>query len=196
QRLARSTDGILRDGAGAAKARVRQERQASGRLGDQPDLKRFAPTGTCQSLCWQRRAFFQSSAKCRDAPARRRYRANSMNKNPAHVHLRKMSVAFAPPKPKEFESATFTRASVGRLTMGKPQAGSVADSVISGGSHCSRSVIRQTSASTAPAAPSRWPMLALVELTGKVAARPPAQRLMAAASVLSFCGVAVPWALR
>ena len=35
----------------------------------------------------------------------------------------------------------------------------------------------------------------LVELTRNRAALPPAQRLIAAASVASFCGVAVPWAL-
>jgi len=39
-------------------------------------------------------------------------------------------------------------------------------------------------------------MLALVELTGSVAARGPAQRLMATASALSLRGVPVPWALR
>ena len=57
--------------------------------------------------------------------------------------------------------------------MGKLQAGSGVSRAISGGSHCSRKAIRQTTASTAPAAPSRWPMPALVELTGRVGgARP------------------------
>ncbi len=79
--------------------------------------------------------------------------------------------------------------------LGSGRRGQAGPALICGGSHCPRSAMRQTTASTAPAAPSKWPMHALVELTGRVAARPPAQRLMAAASVASFCGVAVPWAL-
>ena len=79
-------------------------------------------------------------------------------------------MALTPPKPKELDSAIFTRrVLVARARLGKLQAASGVSNAISGGSHCSRRAIRQTAASTAPAAPSRWPMLAFVELTGKVA---------------------------
>src|SRR5258708_2656753 len=106
-----------------------------------------------------------------------------------------MSVAFAPPKPKELVRAYSTLASVGFCTKGNAQAGSSVCRVEVGGSHCPRRAIRQITASTEPAAPSKWPMLDLVELTGIFFACSPAQRLIAAASALSFKGVPVPWAL-
>ena len=50
-------------------------------------------------------------------------------------------------------------------------------------------------ASTAPAAPSIWPVMLLVELTTIFRARSsPRAFLMARVSVLSFMGVEVPWA--
>ena len=64
----------------------------------------------------------------------------------------RIKVAFTPPKPKELDSTTFTRASWGWRTIGKLQAGSGVSRAVSGGSHCSRKAIRQTTASTAPAA--------------------------------------------
>ena len=82
-----------------------------------------------------------------------------------------MSDAFAPPKPKELESAVSILSSVGSRTIGNWHAGSMLFSAISGGSHWPRNAMRQTTASTAPAAPSRWPMLAFVELTGSVFTR-------------------------
>ena len=66
--------------------------------------------------------------------------------------------------------------------------------VVLGGSHCSRRLIKHTTVSTAPAAPSRWPMHALVELTASRGAAAPAQRWMAAASERSLSTVPVPWA--
>ena len=52
-----------------------------------------------------------------------------------------------------------------------------------------------TTASIAPAAPSVWPIIDLVELTGRVAARSPNTVLIARVSIGSLAGVAVPWAL-
>ena len=51
----------------------------------------------------------------------------------------------------------------------------------------------QRMASTAPAAPSRWPVIDLVELTGGISS--PNTWRMAAVSHRSFMGVLVPWAL-
>src|ERR1035437_5355302 len=110
--------------------------------------------------------------------ASRRSRAQSRHENPAHAHLLKIKVALTPPKPNELDSMTFTRASCGLFTTGNLQAGSGVSNKICGGSHCSRKAIRQITASTAPAPPSRCPMLAFVELTGKVAARRPAHSLI------------------
>src|SRR5437764_13524431 len=107
-------------------------------------------------------------------------------------NLRRMTVAFAPPNPNELVNAYSTLAADGLRTMENLQSGSGDSSVEVGGSHCSRSVIRQITTSAAPAAPSKWPMLDLVELTAIAAACLPAQRLMAAASALSFSGVPVP----
>ena len=50
-------------------------------------------------------------------------------------------------------------------------------------------------ASTAPLAPSRWPVMDLVELTISRSAWAPNTRRMAAVSPLSLRGVEVPWAL-
>jgi len=76
-----------------------------------------------------------------------------------------MSDAFAPPKPNEFESAVSIFLSTGSRTISKLQVGSILPGDICGGKNCPRSVIKQTTASTAPAAPSKWPMLDFVELT-------------------------------
>jgi hypothetical protein len=60
------------------------------------------------------------------------------------------------------------------------------------------SVIARTEAiaSTAPAAPSRWPVIDLVDDTGiRRASASPSAILMAAVSVASLASVEVPWAL-
>src|SRR5262245_40129518 len=106
-----------------------------------------------------------------------------------------MSDALAPPKPKELVNAYSNRALAGWVGTGNAQRGSGCRRVVHGGSHWPRSAIRHTTASTAPAAPKRWPMLALVELTGRWATASPAQALIALASALSLSGVPVPWAL-
>jgi hypothetical protein len=51
-------------------------------------------------------------------------------------------------------------------------------------------------ASTAPAAPSRWPTADFVELTGGGVAPPLNTCLIACVSTRSLNGVLVPWALR
>src|SRR5262249_44878900 len=103
-----------------------------------------------------------------NVPSGRGNGSATADENGAHGHLRKIKVAFAPPKPKELLRAYSSFASVGWLTTGNEQTGSGDCRVEVGGSHCSCKAIRQTTASTAPAAPSRWPMLDLVELTGSV----------------------------
>ena len=50
-------------------------------------------------------------------------------------------------------------------------------------------------ASRPPAAPSRWPVIDLVDDTASFRAWSPKQRLMASVSILSPCGVEVPCAL-
>src|SRR5207237_1285608 len=107
------------------------------------------------------------------------------------------SEALAPPKPNEFDSAYSNDPAglQGSRTISNLQAGSGFFVAGEGGSHCPRSAIKQTAVSTAPAAPSRWPMPAFVELTFSLEAPSPAQRLIAAASELSFNGVPVPCAL-
>ena len=54
----------------------------------------------------------------------------------------------------------------------------------------------QTAPSTAPAAPSMWPVIDFVELTATVRAMSsPSAALIATVSAASFSGVDVPWAL-
>src|SRR2546426_1551751 len=53
----------------------------------------------------------------------------------------------------------------------------------------------QTPASKAPAAPSKWPVIDLVEPKMSFLARSPNTAFTAAVSAASPCGVEVPWAL-
>src|SRR3954468_10542103 len=109
-------------------------------------------------------------------------------------HLRNTSEAFAPPNPNELLSAYSNFLSIGSVTNGNPHAGSSVLVPQVGGSQPSLNAMMHTIASAAPAAPSKCPMLAFVELTSTSAACPFAQALIAAASALSFKGVPVPWA--
>ena len=59
----------------------------------------------------------------------------------------------------------------------------------------SLSVLAQAMASTAPAAPMRWPTMDLVELTGILPACGSKTVWIAIVSVRSFRAVLVPWAL-
>ena len=54
---------------------------------------------------------------------------------------------------------------------------------------------QQTINSTPPAAPKRWPVIDLVELTASLEAYLPKVFLIANVSILSFKAVEVPWAL-
>ena len=58
-----------------------------------------------------------------------------------------------------------------------------------------RKAQRHIRASSAAAAPMVWPRLGLIELTGTAGARGPSTRRRTAASIGSFSGVPVPWAL-
>src|SRR2546426_2789636 len=101
-----------------------------------------------------------------------------------------------PPKPKAFDTATRTgcgRASL--ATWHKAHSGSGSSRLIVGGTARLWMAIRQTSASSADAAVNRWPVMLLVELTGRVAAPSPNTRCKTRASALSPTGVLVAWAL-
>ena len=60
---------------------------------------------------------------------------------------------------------------------------------------CCSMAMAQTAISTAPAAPSMWPVAPLVELTASFLACSPKTVLIACVSQTSPCGVEVPWAL-
>ena len=63
-----------------------------------------------------------------------------------------------------------------------------------GGAICVRSACTQATASRALAAPSPWPVIALIELIGGPLG--PKTVRAAATSARSFAGVPVPWAER
>ena len=56
-------------------------------------------------------------------------------------------------------------------------------------------VMKEITASTAPAAVSVWPIIDLFEEIGRLAMRSPKTAAQLIASILSFSGVEVPWAL-
>ena len=64
-----------------------------------------------------------------------------------------------------------------------------------GGAIRSRSARIVAVTSTAPEAPSRWPIADLVDDTGTFAAWSPSASLIALVSARSLSGVEVPWAL-
>src|SRR5690606_16557066 len=117
----------------------------------------------------------------RDRPGQRHVRA--------HRRLSRTSAQFHPPKPNELLIAT--RASVGRDSSryALRSAGSSRVTFAPAGSSRCRSASRQTTASSAPAAPSAWPCAPLVELTGTAS---PKTACTAASSAASLLGVAVP----
>ena len=67
--------------------------------------------------------------------------------------------------------------------------------LIVGGSNSLLRVRMEKAASTAPAAVRVWPIIDLLELIGIRPARSPNSCWMPKASILSFSGVPVPWAL-
>ena len=64
-----------------------------------------------------------------------------------------------------------------------------------GGSTPRCSVSARATASTAPAAPIRWPIIDLIDDSGRALAPSPKMRLTAVVSIWSFSRVLVPWAL-
>src|SRR5262249_20236384 len=113
------------------------------------------------------------------------------------LHTRRTaSVTLCPPNPNEFDSATSTS----RFTEwfgaeSRSQAGSGVNWLIVGGMTpwCSTRV--QTANSSAPAAPSRCPVIDFVDPKISFFACGPNTVFTAAVSAPSPCGVDVPWAL-
>ena len=103
-----------------------------------------------------------------------------------------------PPKPRELERTRSTSAWMATLgTLFRSQAGSGSSRLMVGGRMDSFRAFRQAMASTAPAAPSMWPVMDLVELMVILRARSsPSAFLIASVSMRSFMGVPVPWALK
>src|SRR5207249_4202004 len=143
-------NGVMSDGAGPAEPRMAGESRP-GRSGrDRTYAQRTRRTWSGKLFRGQRFTAGEGLSKNGHSPSRRRYCAFTAHKNSTHVHLRKMSVALAPPKPKELERAYSSLASVGSFGMGNAHTGSGVSSVEMGGNHCSRKAFRQIRASTAP----------------------------------------------
>ena len=119
-------------------------------------------------------------------------------------HLAAPGTTLCPPKANEFEIAERRAAVAGasgaglaghvveiEFRVGLPRSPSV------GGDHAGRAASRTVAtASTAPAAPSRWPIADLVDETGiSLAPSSPSARLSAAVSAASLSCVEVPCAL-
>src|ERR1051326_967138 len=113
-----------------------------------------------------------------------------------HGALRIASVTLCPPKPNELERATSNR----RFTAlfgaeSRSQAGSGLNWLIVGGMTPFWSARAQIAASNAPAAPSRWPVIDLVEPKISFFACVPNTAFTADVSAATPCGVDVPCAL-
>ena len=119
-----------------------------------------------------------------------------------HAHAARQSTALWPPNPNEFDIAE-RRGPPLRAASGRARAGHVVQVEILVGllvaERRRRDALRSAStvaiASTAPAAPSRWPIADFVDETGTRCARSPSAALIASVSARSFSGVEVPWAL-
>jgi hypothetical protein len=208
--LHRRRDSVLGNGAGPSQTGVIGVIRAKSPDRDDAGPHFMGPSLLSHRLGGNRLAPGQGIAQSRYSPSGRRYGTETTNNNVPgtslggdlriagvhYNHLLKIKLAFAPPNPKELLSTYCRLPSAGSLTIGNAQAGSGVCKVEVGGNHWPRSAITQATASTAPAAPNKWPTLDLVELTGKLLALAPAQRLMAAASAISFSGVPVPWAFK
>src|SRR5471032_1400730 len=112
------------------------------------------------------------------------------------AYRRKMSEAFVPPKPNEFESAmsmSRLRALSGTRSIGVSTDG--LSRFMVGGAIPSRIARIEKISSTAPAAPSRWPTHDLVDDIEILPAALPTKRCTAPSSISSPSGVEVPCAL-
>src|SRR5580704_19093202 len=109
---------------------------------------------------------------------------------------RKTRLALVPPKPKEFDSTMligFSRGLCGTRSMAVATEG--LSRLIVGGTMLSRIANRQKIDSTAPAAPSKWPIDDFVDDMAMRPAALPTRRSTALSSISSPSGVEVPWAL-
>ena len=99
-RFERGGGGVVGDRAGAPQARVDQERGPSLGSRHQARLQRSFPSGPDQRLLWKRFAPFERLPEGGDVPARRRNSAQAADKDAAHAHLLRISVAFTPAEAK------------------------------------------------------------------------------------------------
>src|SRR4029077_9639211 len=107
-----------------------------------------------------------------------------------HERRSSSTVAFAPPKPKEFEitrRALTLRILLATMSSGNSDGAKLMVAAI----NSSRSATQQNAPSIAPAAPRACPVMLLVLLTGALGQ----SSRMARASLESFSGVPVPCAL-
>ncbi len=110
--------------------------------------------------------------------------------------LPKMSEAFLPQNPSEFDIATFM--AMGRalpITTSRRHLGSRSTQLAVGGAIWSRRLRIVMTASRADDAPRQCPVTGLVELHATRSTRSPSNRRIASASIRSLSGVPVPWAL-
>ena len=108
ERLERSGNQVMRDDAGAAQSRVREKRRSRGGRGNLPHAQlAIGPARSRHFAVRDGRAGGERRSKNIYSPTCGRDDAGAMHENAwcAHVHLRKMTLAFAPPKPNELLSA-------------------------------------------------------------------------------------------
>src|SRR6267378_3135162 len=118
------------------------------------------------------------------------------NRSETHAALRTASVTLCPPKPNEFDSATSKcRCTALFGAESRSQAGSAVNWLMVGGMTPFWMASAQIASSSAPAAPSRWPVIDLVEPKINLRAWLPNTVFTAAVSAASPCGVDVPCAL-
>src|SRR5690349_17486621 len=111
-------------------------------------------------------------------------------------HLVTASVTLWPPKPNEFERATSTLRSTFLLgAQFRSQSGSGVIWLIVGGMTPQVAASSDTPNSSAPAPPSRWPVIDLVDPNTSALAWSPKTALTASVSATSPCSVDVPCAL-
>src|SRR5580704_4992832 len=109
---------------------------------------------------------------------------------------RKTRLALVPPNPNELDSAMLIGRSRGRCgTRSIAVATEGLSRLMVGGATLSRMASKQKIDSTAPAAPSRWPIEDLVDDMEMPPAALPTRRSTALSSISSPSGVDVPWAL-
>src|SRR5215469_1375972 len=114
----------------------------------------------------------------------------------AHDAFLKMTEALVPPNPKLFDKAMSIF--IGLALFGTKSSGVSTEGwsrLMVGGATWSRSASTQNAASTAPAAPKRWPIDDLVDDIAVLPEAWPSSRSTAPSSISSPSGVEVPWAL-